>query len=165
MNQDIRGGAGIYVNRYGKQHVVSAARSLFRFQPAFAPKWDGESATIGFGTVNGFEPLIDGKPISEGGRLKINSYDAEGRSYIAIKVHVDSKTYKITDQSQVTIINTAATGSRSVQEEASNGDPLIGICPIAVASNTGIHQIVHFNLNHAIGVPPMGPQSPMHFFW
>lgn len=170
MEQEIRGGPNVHVSRYGDQHVVSAQKPRYIFQAAFSPRWNGDTVTIGYGTVNGIVPLIDGKPIggslnnADTPKIKVEGYDEEGRSYVCIKVEVDEKTYKI-KKGGVTIISTAQVGNRTVGEAETDANPLVGICPIAVATNTGIHQIVYFNLNHAVGKPPMGPQTPQHFFW
>lgn len=167
--QEIRGGPGIFVSRYGKQHVVSARRQRFPFIPAFYPSWNGRAVWIGYGTVNGFEPTINGRPISGGDSpegppsVVIEEYDAEGRSWIALRVEVDPKTYKLASADKLTVVNLVSAGERSVGNE---GNPLVGFYPIAVASNTGIHQIVHFNLQHAVGIPPFGTdRKPQHFFW
>jgi hypothetical protein len=161
-SDEIRGGSGINVSRFGKNVVLSANRHKEAFIPAFPVQFGGKFVSVGYGTVNGIEPTIMGVKISDPmnqPRIAIGDDDSEGRSWVYVKVQIDLGTMQISKKPDSVTIVTEKTDT-----------DLVGYHPIAIISSGIIHQITYFNLQHALGYPPingLGKVSgvPRHFFW
>jgi hypothetical protein len=187
--QEIRGGTGIRISRYGDEVVLAAARSPKLWAPAWSVAWGATFVTVGWGTVNEVEPVVGGKPISgdlaakdpQPPRIPIdkNSFDKSGRAWLCLKVAVDEKTGKMVgagsggsdgkDAPTIEILSEAR-GQRVSGEQAGDGGRY-GWHVLAVVMKTGVvHQVTYFPLQHAAIKPVIdgiGNRSKawQHFFW
>jgi len=119
------------------------------------------TVTVGYGTVNGFEPRVGSKKISgfnSEGRMTevpvitgIEEYDEYGRLYVCVRVKIDHNTGKmvlpVSDDSLTIVI------SRNLRLAAEANEGLDHRVywnhPIAVFGDAGhFGQIAYFNLMH-----------------
>ena len=123
----------------------------------------GISVTVGHGTVNGYEPRVNGQRISGmGDDGKISSagppvitgamtFDVYGRTYVCIRVKIDPKTGKMKKpptEDDLTIeishkVRTACLKNQGLPE------PIYWNHPIATFTDMKVFgQVAHFNLQH-----------------
>ena len=165
--QKIRGGPGVRVSRYGREHVISAPQRPWRWDPAWQVAYGGNFVTVGYGTVNGVEPKINGVLISgstetgEQPKIHLESFDSEGRAWVVVKVTADMATCKIA-QDGLTVECVSVAGTETI---AGSGGA-VGLHPLAVVTKRGVvHPVTFFHLRWAIGYPPNDLTVPRHFFW
>jgi hypothetical protein len=104
-------------------------------------------ATVGLGTVNGYEPKISGAPISESPRISGSAeFDGYGRVYVCLQVKISSLGKMEPDGLTIVISNLLRAGA---SENTGLPMPLYWNHPIAVFSDQGdFAQIVYFDLLH-----------------
>jgi hypothetical protein len=165
IEQKIRGGAGVRVSRYGAEHVISAPPRAWRWDPAWPVEYGGDFVTVGYGTVNGEEPVIKGVPISgdpktgEQPRIKLEGFDSEDRAWVVVKVTADLATGKIAG---LTVECVSAAGTSQI----AGGGGAVGLHPLAVVTKRGVvHPVTFFHLRWALGYPPNDVKVVRHFFW
>lgn len=112
------------------------------------------TATVGHGTVNGFEPMVSGQRISKGPVITAaKNFDQYGRLYVCVRVAIDVSSGKMIvppDDDSLTIVISPFTrlGSEA-NAKLESSDKKYWNHPIAVLSDTGFFcQIAHFNLMH-----------------
>jgi len=169
--QQICGGPGVLVSRFGDQVVLAGRERRGRIDPAFPVLFGGGFVQVGFGLVNDVEPTVGGVPISgkdgEVPQIKIEGYDSEDRSWVMLKVTIDPQTGKFAkSKDAVTVVSMASAGEQRVAGESDT----VGLHPLAVLTPKRVHQITFFNLRHAVGYPVadgLGNFSKVlqHFFW
>lgn len=86
-------GPGVRLSRGANGTTINFRAPRQIFQGAFRVRLSGDRASVGFGTIDGKEPTIDGKPASNGGTIAFRaaSADEEGRSWLVLRVTLDGK--------------------------------------------------------------------------
>jgi hypothetical protein len=89
----LRPGPGVRLAYTSAGTIINfhAPRQVFR--GAFSVSVFGDRASVGFGTIEGIEPTIAGKPASEGGTVafKPQDSDSEGRLWLVLRVTLNGK--------------------------------------------------------------------------
>jgi hypothetical protein len=119
------------------------------------------TATVGYGTVNGFEPRVSGKRISglnsEGRMDEIpvitgsELYDEYGRLYVCIRVKIDFETGKMVLPPNDDTLTVVISRHTRLAAEINEGldEKVYWNHPIAVFGDAGhFGQIAYFNLMH-----------------
>jgi len=106
----LKPGPGVLLTETGDGTIVSFRASARPFIPSFKVTLTGTSASFGLGLVNGWEPRLDGRPISgilpygekdpKGvPKLKLSDtsefFDITGRSWLALRAQVDAETGRL----------------------------------------------------------------------
>ena len=135
------------------------------------------TATVGHGTVNGFEPMVAGKKISSGPTItgpKI--FDQYGRIYISVRVKINTATGKMEappDEDSLTIVispklRLASEKNAQTKDPYSISSSAYWNHPIATMSDTGfLSQVAYFNLMHYTSKRGVvgGPGIWYHYFF
>lgn len=149
----------------GKHVIVSRGVNPAIWSGAFAIALGGDYVTVNFGMVNEVEPEINGVPISgvtaKGERVQQpqlsldDSFDAEGRQWVALRVTVGDDG-RFSEKPTVVVTKNLV-----------SGDEKIGLHPLGVFTRTSeLHQVTHFNLKHAWLKSIRRDSGPArHFFW
>lgn len=138
--------------------------SAFKVDGGFTTS--GIAVTVGHGTVNGYEPHVNGQRISgmdnsgkmgSGGPPVINGqliFDAYGRTYVCIRVKIDSLTGKM--KKPPTEEDLTIEISHRIRAACAKNEglpfPVYWNHPIATFSDTKTFgQVAYFNLQHFTG--------------
>lgn len=145
----LRPGPGVRLAHTGTGTIVSfhAPRQVFR--GAFPVTVSGDRASVGFGTIEGREPTIGGKPASAGDRVAFRAQDSdpEGRLWLVLRVTLDGK--KISNRED------AVTIAQSSDPRIKAGPPGTLQHPLAMLRSPDpkkpglgatLHQIEYFHL-------------------
>ena len=94
----LRHGPGVRLAHTDNGTIISFVPAVTAFRGKFAVRIEGDSVTVGIGTVEGVEPTIGGTPITGGKdgvipKLKLSGgkYNEDGKSWICVRVTVPEK--------------------------------------------------------------------------
>jgi hypothetical protein len=133
----------------------------------------GVTATVGHGTVNGFEPTVSGEKISKGPIiLGPKSFDEYGRLYVCVRVKIDVTTGKMIvppgDDGLTIVISPYTRLASEANAGLESSEKAYWNHPIATLSDTGfLSQVAHFNLMHYTSKRGVvgGPGIWYHYFY
>jgi hypothetical protein len=137
-------GPGIYLSRTPGGTVVGAGPRR-GFGGAFRVSWGPDKITVGLGLVNGMEPMIGNKRISEPGAFLNPPRSAQDRLWVAIAVKVDGESGRIPREPTSRDLTIVVLDRFPQVSE----DGLTGYHPIAMRNKGLIHQIAYFDYQHS----------------
>ena len=174
----VSAGHGVLVDRIAGNHIFRGIQKANNILPSWKITYGVSFFSVGFGTVNGIQPTINGATISGDDqtgsnylvqpKIKIDGYDSEGRTWGALAVTIDPKTGLIskTANDPVTIVNITKASNNEIINSRKN----VFLSPLVLITERGfIHKISNYDLQFSIGYPiqPSGGSAavPFGFFW
>lgn len=165
-------GRGILLGKHPQGTTVSARKAGLGFRGAFWASSAGDRVSFSQGFVNGEEPLLGEKKVSEAGAyLEVRMADVQpGKpKWLCLRVRVDAETGRMKSGKGITE-NDLSIEARSTHA-SSSADGLTGYHPVAVlirdpeSNAVRLRQIGYFSYQHSTARKPEGSgRGFSHYF-
>lgn len=149
-------GLNVRLARTAAGTIISFAPPPERFSGAFGVSMaDSASARVSYGTIEGIEPSIGGKPVTDPAallRIEEAKFDKSGQSWVGLAIKYDLKTGKLDKKAKDAVVVEQRDAPRYGTEAGKHFHPLAvikNIKPDGGPETQRLYQIEYFHLRAA----------------